>query len=67
MISNAWLLICGLLKVLLMWLEINKEQRADIKEKKQEVVDLTKQAFTGDIKDAKSKIASAIDKLGDIK
>jgi hypothetical protein len=43
------------------------EKDAVKKAKNQEVISLTKQAFTGDIKDARSKMAAAIDKLGDIK
>lgn len=55
------------LKIILMWIEMYREQDVVSKEKKQEVVDLTKKAFTGDIKYAKSNMAAAIDKFGDIK
>lgn len=59
--------IGALFQIAIMFIKLNNEKNEIVKEKKQEVIDLTKQAFTGDIKDAKSKMAAAIDKLGDIK
>jgi len=59
--------LLGILKIIFLFIDNRKQQDAVIKDKKKEIIGLTKEAFTGDIKSAKSKMAAAIDKLGDLK
>lgn len=64
---NLLAFLGGLLQIALIFLTNWAQKEQEKKDKNKEIINLTKQAFTGDIKDAASKMSSAIDRLGDIK